>query len=48
MTKYKSSGLSIIVPSIFVIHLVNGTECLNATQVGKLCTVVTTSHFTKR
>ena len=31
MTKSKSSGLSIIIPSIFLIHLVNGTEFLNAT-----------------
>ena len=48
MTKSKSSGLSIIIPSIFLIHLVNGTEFLNATWVGTLCTVVATSQFTKR
>ena len=40
MTKSKSSALSIVVPSIFVIHLMNGPQFLNATGVGFLCTVV--------
>ena len=31
MTKCKSSALSDVVPSIFVIDLVNGAQCLNAT-----------------
>ena len=30
MTKSNSSALSIVVPSIFMIHLVNGAEFLNA------------------
>ena len=30
MTKYKYSASSIVVPSIFVIHLVNGAQFLNA------------------
>ena len=33
MTKYKSSASSIIVPSIFVIHLMNGAQFLSATCV---------------
>ena len=32
MTKSKSSAASIVVPSIFVIHLINGTQFLNITQ----------------
>ena len=31
MAKSKSSASSIVVPSIFVIHLVNGTQFLNDT-----------------
>ena len=31
MTKSKSSATSIVVPSIFVIHLENGVQFLNAT-----------------
>ena len=31
MTKFKSSASSIVVPSIFVIHLVNGAQLLNTT-----------------
>ena len=33
MTKTKLSGSSIVVPSMFVIHLVNGAQFLNATCV---------------
>ena len=33
MTKAKSSATSIVVPSIFVIHLVNGAQFLNATCI---------------
>ena len=41
MTKSKSSPLSIVVPSIFVIHLVNGAQFLNDTCVtGAASTVI--------
>ena len=33
MTIYQYSASSIVFPSIFVIHLVNGAQCLNATCV---------------
>ena len=33
MTKAKSSASSIVVPSIFVTHVVNGEQFLNATSV---------------
>ena len=33
MTKYKSSASSIIVPSIYVIYLVNGAQFVNASSV---------------
>ena len=33
MTKAKSSPSSIVVPSIFVMHLLNGEQVLNATSV---------------
>ena len=33
MTKFKSSASSIVVPSIFVIHLVNGAQSLCDTCV---------------
>ena len=33
MTKTKFSGSSIVVPSMFVIHLVNGAQFLNATSI---------------
>ena len=40
MTKSKSSASSIFVPPIFVIHLVNGAQFLNATCVlGVVATV---------
>ena len=41
MTTSKSSASSIVVPSIFVIHLMNGAQFVNATSVGILCAVVT-------
>ena len=47
MTKSKSSALSVVVPSIFIIHLVNVPQFLNATGVGLLCAVVTISPLTK-
>ena len=41
MTKSKSSASSIVVPSFFVIHLVNGAQFLNATCVsGASVTVI--------
>ena len=41
MTKSKSSALSIVVPSTFVIHLGNGAQFLNDTCiVGAAVTVV--------
>ena len=46
MTKSKSLASSIVVPSIFVIHLVNGAQFLNDTCVsGAAVTVI--SRFTK-
>ena len=46
MTKSKSSASSIVVPSIFVIHLVNGAQILNATCVaGAAVTLI--SPYTK-
>ena len=41
MTKSKSSASSIVVPSIFAIHLNNGAQFLNAAGVGLLFAVVT-------
>ena len=41
MTKSKSSASSIFVPSIFVIHLVNGAQFLNATCVLGVAATVT-------
>ena len=41
MTKFKSSASSIVVPSIFSIHLVNGAQFLNATCIcGAAMTVI--------
>ena len=41
MTKSKSSASSIVVPSMFLIQLVNGTQFLNATcVVGAATTVI--------
>ena len=36
MTKSKSSESSIVIPSIFVIHLMNGAQFSNATPVARL------------
>ena len=41
MTKSKSLGSSIVVPSIFVIHLVNGAQCLSNTCVAGAAATVT-------
>ena len=46
MTKSKSSASSIVVSSVFVIHLVNGPQFLNATFVAGAATTVI-STFTK-
>ena len=43
MTKSKSSVSSIVVPSIFVIHLVNGAQFLNATYVSQAAVTVISS-----
>ena len=41
MTKSKSSASSIVVPSIFVMHLLNGAHFLNATCVaGAAVTII--------
>ena len=40
MTKYESSASSIVVPSIFVIHLVQSAQFLNATCVAGAATTV--------
>ena len=40
MTKSKSSASSIVVPSIFVIYLVNGAQFLNATYVAPAAVTV--------
>ena len=40
MTKSKSSASSIVVSSIFVIHLVNSAQFLNATCVAGAATTV--------
>ena len=36
MTKSKSATSSFVVPSVFLIHLVNAAQFLNATRVGLL------------
>ena len=46
MTKSKFSALSVAAQSIFVINLVNGTQCLNTTCVAGAAVVVI-SPFTK-
>ena len=46
MTKSNSSASPIVVSSIFVIHLVNGAQFLNATCVAGVATTVI-SPFTK-
>ena len=40
MTKSKSSASSIIVPSIFAIHLVHGAQFLNDTCVARAAVTV--------
>ena len=40
MTKPKSSASCIVLPSIFVIHLINGAQFLNATYVAGAATTV--------
>ena len=40
MTKSKSSASSIVISSIFVVHLVNGAQFLNATCVARAATTV--------
>ena len=47
MSKSKSSASSIPFPSIFLIHLINGAEFVNATGVGLLYAAVTISPLTK-
>ena len=47
MTESKSTASSIVVPSIFVIHLMNGPLFLNATGVGFLWAVVMISSPTR-
>ena len=46
MTKSKSSASSIVVPSIFVIHLVNGAQFLKATSATLSLSIVI-SHLTR-
>ena len=46
MTKSKFSASSIVISSIFVIHLVNGAQFLNATCV-TCCPIIVISPFTK-
>ena len=46
MTKSKSSASSIVVPSIFVIHLMNGAQFLNANLVARLQPVIVILPFT--
>ena len=43
MTKSKSSAPSIDLPSIFVIHLVNGAQFLNTTCVARAAVTVIAS-----
>ena len=46
MTKSKSSASSIVIPSIFVLHLVNGAQFLNAIYVS-WCPIIEILSFTK-
>ena len=46
MTKSKLSALYIVAPSVFVIHLVNGAQLLNATCVAE-ASVTVISHLTE-
>ena len=47
MNRSKSSASSIVLPSIVVIHVMNGAQFLNATGVGSLCAVMMLSPITK-
>ena len=47
MNKSKSSVSSIVVPSIFVMHLVTGAQFLNATSVARLRPVIVILPLTK-
>ena len=47
MTNSKSSASSIVVSSIFVIHLVNDTQFLNAIPVARLQPATIISLLTK-
>ena len=40
MTKPKSSASSVVVPSIFVVHLVNGAQFLNENCVAGAAAVI--------
>ena len=46
MTKSKSSASPIVVPSIFVIHSINGAQFLNATCVTS-CPIIVMLILTK-
>ena len=43
MIRSKISASSIVVPSIFVIHLVNGAQFLNDTCVARAAVIATSS-----
>ena len=45
MTKSKSLASPIVVPSIFVIHLVNGAQFLNATCVSPVAVTVNIIYY---
>ena len=47
MTKSKCSASHIVASSIFVIHLVNGAQFLNATSVATLQPAIVISPLTK-
>ena len=47
MTISKSTASSIVALSVCVIHLINGAQFLNATEVVMLCAVVMISPTTK-
>ena len=47
MTKSKSSASTIAVPLIFVIHLMNCAQCLNATSVARLRPAIAIILLTK-
>ena len=47
MTKSKSSASTIVTPSIFVIHLMNCAQYLNATSVARLRPAIAIIPLTK-